>query len=324
MNIQTVEVIETKRELIKLAGVQPTIQAICNNSLKYRESVDDLGYYRDGRFNERREGVLSRLIGALWDFFRLFDAFGVRPQFILSPASSSYCGCVISFLVVGLVILFVIVTLINYDNYQVMTSQVFQQPSEINYSVKTGDAFRPFLCFNSNSAAVKITQTVPTINLTFYSQTASGKTQIPWVNLQSNKHSYLGVSSDSPYYYNFLTENCFIMKDDYTLNMGGFGTSSQASFGFNISPYCSGTDAYCQSIASSLKSTLSTFLSTYSMTFYLPINSYDPMKKSVYGGGVFPQVIKESTSFTLSSGLEEMYYLDQIQLLDSYSKRYKG
>jgi hypothetical protein len=61
--------------------------------------------------------------------------------------------------------------------------------------------------------------------MTFFSNTATNRTNIPMYNLQTNQQDFLGIPPDSAYYGSINTANCYVMKDGYSIPMGGLATS---------------------------------------------------------------------------------------------------
>ena len=94
-----------------------------------------------------------------------------------------------------------------------MISKGFQNPEDINYTVRTGDIFRPFFCYSSSTPVNQIVSASPTYSLTFYNKKSTGTYNMKTKNLISSQHSYLGVNPDSPYFSAISTQNCFIMED---------------------------------------------------------------------------------------------------------------
>jgi hypothetical protein len=109
--------------------------------------------------------------------------------------------------------------------------------------------------------------------------------------------------------------------------MGGYNTTNEAYFGFRIAGACSGTASYCSSVQSATDASFLSFINNAQCTFtlYTPINQYSPSKNTVYTGQVYANPLREGTlSFSTNTSIEETLFLDQIQLLDSYSERFVG
>lgn len=107
----------------RLLSPNPTALKLCNSSpTLYHEAVDGLQYDRLCSPNGEGRGWMHRLVDCLASAVRCFDAFGVRPQFLLNPASASVCGCLVTLLILGLVVLFCILAVINVNNFHVMVS----------------------------------------------------------------------------------------------------------------------------------------------------------------------------------------------------------
>lgn len=109
--------------------------------------------------------------------------------------------------------------------------------------------------------------------------------------------------------------------------MGGYNTPQEAYFGFRIVGYCSGTSSFCNDIQATTNTNLLSFLNAGSNTFtlYTQINQYSESKNSIYSGQVYPHNLREGiNTFRASTAIEETLYLDRIQLLDSYGKRFIG
>lgn len=171
--------------------------------------------------------------------------------------------------------------------------------------MKTSSLVRPLLCISSSAGANAITSSSPTINLTFYTNSSKGTTTLPWAIPTAAQIAELGIRSDSPYFSNIATSNCFIIRDGKNLEMGGLGTDHEAFFGFRLSPFCSGTSAFCLSSSSSLNSNFVSWINAYSARFYLPLTNYNQASKSLEPGGVYAQPIREGTSsFQTSSAIE--------------------
>jgi len=115
-------------------------------------------------------------------------------------------------------------TAANLNQYQVMISKSTQEAEDIHYTVQTGDIFRPFYCFHSSTPVNAITSTTPTYDLTFFNKKSSGMQNLKTIKLAASRHSYLGITADSPFYTTVSTQNCFIMEDGQDIQMGGYNT----------------------------------------------------------------------------------------------------
>lgn len=89
--------------------------------------------------------------------------------------------------------------------------------------------------------------------------------------------------------------------------MGGYNTDQEAFFGFRITGYCTGTNAYCSGIQSTTNANLISFMNTasYTPTLYMPINQYSSTANSVLTGRVYAHVLREGTGgFSMNSAIE--------------------
>jgi hypothetical protein len=88
------------------------------------------------------------------------------------------------------------------------------------------------------------------------------------------------------------------MPDNVKIPMGGYNTDQEAFFGFRITGYCSGTNAYCAGVQSSTNAALFSFMNSasYTPTLYTPINQYSSTANSVLTGQVYAHVLREGSS----------------------------
>jgi hypothetical protein len=80
-------------------------------------------------------------------------------------------------------------------------------------------------------------------------------------------------------------------------------------------------------VQAATNASLLSFLNTASNSFtlYTPVNQYTPSINSVYSGQVFANNLREGVNnFNTLTAIEETLYVDRIQLLDSYGKRFIG
>lgn len=221
---------------------------------------------------------------------RSLDIYGAKINFNQEPANRSLVGRLVTFLIIALAIVGLVKSWQLASYYKVFVSYDFLQPQDINYQVRTGNGFRPAICFNP-SKIYSVVGSSQIVTVQFYSYTASnGINFLNTVKLGPGKQDLLGITPDS-YYYSLDTSNCLVMSDNQVISMGGINTSQEAYFGFRITGFCSGAPSSCVGTANS---NLISFLNTASnpFTLYLQTNAYDPVLNTIISNGVYPQNLK--------------------------------
>lgn len=152
----------------------------------------------------------NKVLNKLAAFIRRFDFFGVKPDFINSPANASVIGCLVTFAIVTCAVITFALTIQNASNYQVIATKDFESPEEISYKLITGEGFRPAVCFFSTGAA-KLAGSGQIATLQFYSYSASsGSVDIPTIQMKAGERSLLGITTDS-LFSTLTTEYCWRM-----------------------------------------------------------------------------------------------------------------
>lgn len=298
------------------------------NNMRLYDTVKDFEQYKsEDSPNHYKKTTRAELIcNKLIYYLKFLDFYGVKIQFNAGSQNSSWIGVLFTLIIIALPCIQMANLLQLAGTYQVYVSKDFLQSNDINYALTTGQGFRPAVCVNQNTLSY-MTGSSPTIQFLFYTYSASqGYTYYQPVNLQSNQNDFLGISPDSTYY-NLDTSTCFTLPENLTVPMGGYNTPQEAYFGFRLTGYCSGTNAYCNSTLSTTNSNFLSFLNNGANTFtlYTPVNQYSSSLNSIYTGSVFAHNLREGTSnFATSQSVEETLYLDRIQLLDSYTAKFLG
>lgn len=204
------------------------------------KEMEDRSRYKANFESKRKVKTARKAINCLARLFRAFDFFGTRPNLIAEPYNSSFLGCLVTLLIVGLSILTFALTLKNAGVSEMMINNQVLQEKDIEYELVTGKSLKFALCL---SQASSLRGTIRKANLRFFTESKEeGRKYYQPTALSSADYELFDLTEEnSPINLNY----CFAMPPEVEVEMGADRLRDYGYFGFRIEPYCVSSAAYC-------------------------------------------------------------------------------